>query len=201
MIREHEVKTPITEATARDVDAGDLVYLTGSVFTFISPKASMRAMEEFQKKRELPMDLTGSVMCHCGTVLKKKDQGYDLVFFGPTTSARMDGQNPSMIETFKIRGVIGKGGMSLETHESMKKTGCFYMLLPGGCTPIFTSYARGVINTYFPELEWYDAVHEIAVERLGPLVVTMDAKGRDIHGEAERDANNRAKEIYKQLGI
>jgi len=201
LAREIEIKTPITEDAARNVNAGDMVYLTGSIFVFVSPKACMRTLDEFHKTRKLPMNLEGGVMGHCGVVLKKKEKGYDLVFFGPTTSARMDGQNPDMIETFKMRAVIGKGGMSRETLESMKKVGCFYMLLPGGCTPIFTAHTRGVLNTYFPELEWYDAVHEIAVERLGPLVVTMDAKGHDLHGETEKEANDHLGELYKQLQI
>ena len=85
-------------------------------------EAHLHALEAHKKNEPLPVKLEGAAVFHCGPIVKKLDgDKWELVAAGPTTSSRMNTLEPEFIEKFKVRAIIGKGGMSAATKDAMQK--------------------------------------------------------------------------------
>ena len=79
--------TPIKDEDLESLNAGDVVYLTGTLIT-CRDVAHRRLIEQ---GRELPVDLKGGAIFHAGPIVRQKDDGeYEMVSIGPTTSMRME---------------------------------------------------------------------------------------------------------------
>jgi len=125
------LKTPISEESIRKLRAGDIVYVSGIMIT-ARDAAHRRMLEYLKEGKPLPVDLEGGVLYHCGPVVRKKNGEWEVVAAGPTTSARMELYEATVIEKFGIRIVVGKGGMGSKTAEACKKYGAVYTIFTGG---------------------------------------------------------------------
>uniref|UniRef100_UPI0025CD0AFA fumarate hydratase C-terminal domain-containing protein n=1 Tax=Methanohalobium sp. TaxID=2837493 RepID=UPI0025CD0AFA len=67
---EHYLYTPIDKQEIMKLNTGDIVYLTGTVLT-ARDEAHKRILEIAEKGRDLPFELNGSVIYHCGPLMKK----------------------------------------------------------------------------------------------------------------------------------
>ena len=113
------MQTPLSEEDVRSLRLGETVYLSGLIVTG-RDEMHIRALEYSEEGRDVPECLQGSVIFHCGPIMRQRDDGtWAVVAAGPTTSARMNKLEPEMIPTFNIRAIVGKGGMSRETAEAM----------------------------------------------------------------------------------
>jgi fumarate hydratase class I len=101
--------TPISEADIRELKVGDEVLLNGRVV--LSRDMGHKYMVEHKPEWLRPL-LEESVIYHCGPVVAKHEDGtYSFVAAGPTTSIREEPYEATVLETYTVRGVIGKGGM------------------------------------------------------------------------------------------
>lgn len=185
------IRSPLDEGTVRSLGLGDTVYLSGPLVT-ARDEAHIRALELVREGKEIPSALRGGVIYHCGPIMRSTDQGWEVVAAGPTTSARMDSLEPAAIRGLGIRAIIGKGGMSHEVAEAMRECGCVYLAATGGAA---VSLAEGLGRC--TGVEWLDlgmaeALWGFEADRLGPLVVAMDARGGSLYervnGSLVRDA-------------
>ena len=81
--REVALRAPITEEQIRSLKVGDVVLITGPVFT------GRDQVHAYLMKNDPPVDLRGSVLYHCGPVVTKDAQGqWKVTAAGPTTSIR-----------------------------------------------------------------------------------------------------------------
>ena len=111
------LKTPLKLNDVRSLKCGDVLYLTGVLFT-----ARDGAHRRMVRARGLPFNLKKSfVVFHAGPIMKKERGAWKTVALGPTTSSRMDPYTPRLIKRLGMRAIIGKGGMSEEVAEEMKK--------------------------------------------------------------------------------
>ncbi len=148
------------------LNAGDRVLLSGTVYT-ARDEAHLKIQEA-----GFPFDPKGAVLYHCGPVV----QGDTVVAAGPTTSARMNKLTKPMLDA-GVRGLIGKGGMSAEVVEALRGKGV-YFAFTGGCAALAAS-CMTLKGCHYPELGMAEAVWEIELKDM-PLVVAIDAKGRDL---------------------
>ncbi|MBQ5482945.1 MAG: fumarate hydratase C-terminal domain-containing protein, partial [Candidatus Methanomethylophilus sp.] len=133
--------TPLDEKTVRSLKLGEIVNITGPVVTG-RDEVHIRALEYLDEGKEVPVCLNEAALYHCGPIMKQNDDGsWSVVAAGPTTSARMNALEPRFIREFKIRAIIGKGGMSKEVVEAMKEVGCVYLAATGG---VAVTYAEGL---------------------------------------------------------
>ena len=174
------IKLPISEDEIRKLVAGDEVSITGTMVTARDAAHKYLVETDGEDVREL---LRGSMIYHCGPVVKKDGGRYSFVAAGPTTSVREEPYEATVIEKFGVRGVIGKGGMGPATLEACGRFGCVYLAAVGG---LATTLARSVVEVIdVHKLEEFgvpEAMWVIRVENF-PAVVTMDAHGRSIHDE------------------
>ncbi len=167
--------TPLAERDVRELHAGDIVYLSGEVYT-ARDRAHHRILEYCKAGREVPIE-RGAVIYHCGPLAA----GREIIAAGPTTSARMESTTPELIKMLQIRAIIGKGGMGARTQEAMRAHGCIYLAMPGGAAVLAATRIKRVIALHWQELGMAEAVWHLHVEDFGPLVVAMDASGNSLY--------------------
>ena len=173
--------TPFTEAKIRTLKVGDAVEISGVVFT-----GRDAAHKYLHDGGPLPagVNMNEGIIYHCGPVVLEDGQGgWKVVAAGPTTSIREEPYQGDLIRQFKLRGVIGKGGMGDKTLAACRECGCVYFHAVGGAAQVLAEKIVHVRNVYFKkEFGSPEAIWEFEVERF-PVVVTMDAHGNSLHRE------------------
>lgn len=196
------LRTPISEKDVRDLQLDDVVYLSGDAYSMLYTDHYTVLMDLIKKGEPLPMDLKDGVIYNTGTIYRKKpDGGYDLRALGTTTSSKFNPETPEFIELTGVRAVLGKGGMDAATLAAMKKHGCVYLALAGGCSAVYTPGAE-VVAEYWPELMPVDNQRlKFSLNEFGPLVVAMDAHGNSIFEQCADNIQKNLPGIYAKLAI
>jgi fumarate hydratase class I len=178
-----ELRLPASDADIRKLKAGDEVSITGTLITARDAAHKYLIDTDGAEVRDI---LNGSMVYHCGPVVKKDASGkYSFVAAGPTTSIRTEPFEPPVIEKYHLRGVIGKGGMGAGTLAACNKFGCVYLSALGG---LATTLARSVVEVptvyKLEEFGVPEAMWVIKVKGF-PAIVTMDAHMKSIHDDIE----------------
>jgi len=186
------IKLPVSEEEIRKLKAGDEVSITGVMITARDAAHKYLVETDGADVRELLKD---SMIYHCGPVVKKDGDKYSFVAAGPTTSIREEPYEGTVIESYSVRGVIGKGGMGQDTLKACGEHGCVYLSAVGG---LATTLARSVVEVLdVHKLEEFgvpEAMWVIRVENF-PAVVTMDSHGNSIHDDIERLSHEKYEEL------
>ncbi len=187
------LSTPITETAIRALKVGDEVLLSGKVI--LSRDIGHKFMVE-QKPEWLRPILEEAVIYHCGPVVAKNADGtWRFVSSGPTTSIREEPYQAEVLETYCVRGVIGKGGMGKKTSDGLQKVGACYFHATGGAGALLAERVKRVVDVKMleefgsPEAFWIIEVEDF------PLVVTMDSHGGSLHDEVLAASQARAKAL------
>ncbi len=197
---EYRLETPISEEEVRRLKVNDTLYITGTMFT-ARDEAHHRALEFHEQGKELPLDLEGLAVFHCGPIVKKKDDGWVIVAAGPTTSTRMDLFEDEFIKNFRIRVVIGKGGMGSRTAEAMKKYGAVYGAFTGGAAVLAAKAIKNVRSVEWFDLGMPEAMWVLEVEEFGPLTVAIDAHGNSLFQAVQKEVEEKKQKVYEKLGV
>ena len=175
-----ELRTPLSEKTVRGLKIGETVYLSGDMITG-RDEMHIRAEEYSRLGKPVPEGIENSVLYHCGPIVINEGNGWKVVAAGPTTSARMDTLEPEMIRRFKIRAIIGKGGMSKEVGRAMCEVGCVYLAAVGGAAVSLAESVKEVRGVEWTDLGMAEAMWKFRTERMGPLIVAMDSEGNSLY--------------------
>jgi fumarate hydratase class I len=180
--REIILRPPISEEQIRALKVGDVVLVTGDIYT------GRDAVHAHLMDHPLPegVDLRGAVLYHCGPVVLKNGDQWTVKAAGPTTSSREEPYQATIIKKFGIRAVIGKGGMGAKTLAALKEHGAVYLNGIGGAAQY---YARSIdkvlgvslLDFGIPEAMWKLHVHDFIA------IVTMDAHGNSLHAKVEQE--------------
>ncbi len=172
-----KIKTPINEKTIKSLKAGEMIYLTGTIFTG-RDAAHKRLVELLDKGEKLPVDLRGQTIYYVGPAPKKP--GEVIGSAGPTSSYRMDPYSPKMME-YGLKVMIGKGSRSDEFIEEMIKHESVYLQAVGGLGALLAQTVKKAEVVAFPELG-AEAIYKLEVEDF-PVVVTYDTHGGNLINE------------------
>ncbi len=194
-----KLTTPISEEEIRKLKIGDSVSLNGIVVTgrdaahkyisdtYIKTGGKIPPGEKALHDR-LKELLNGSIIYHCGPVVKQIEGEWVFVAAGPTTSSREEPYQADVMEYFNVRGVIGKGGMGPKTLAGLEKTGACYFHAIGGAATLIAKCCKQVLEVHkkeefgVPEAFWV-----LRVENF-PAVVTMDSHGGSIHAKVAEES-------------
>ncbi|MEM3466984.1 MAG: fumarate hydratase C-terminal domain-containing protein, partial [Candidatus Jordarchaeales archaeon] len=94
--------TPLSESDIRRLHVGDIVYITGTLVT-ARDAAHKRIHQYLMESKELPFNLEGLALFHCGPLAKKVDGEWVILAAGPTTSVRMEAFEHEVIKNLKVR--------------------------------------------------------------------------------------------------
>ncbi len=182
--REVVLQAPIDEATIRSLKVGDVVLITGRMYT------GRDAVHHHLMHHDAPADLAGSVLYHCGPVVKKDGDTWSVMAAGPTTSMREEPYQADIIGKFGIRVVIGKGGMGAKTSAGLAQHGAVYLNAIGGAAQFYARCIEGVDDVSFLEFGTPEAMWHLRVKEF-PAIVTMDAHGNSLHKVVEEESGKR----------
>ena len=166
---------PFTDETIHSLKAGDMVYISGTVYT-ARDAAHKRLFEMIQSDEQMPFDFQGQAVYYAGPAPAKP--GKPIGSVGPTTGGRMDAYSPTLIaEGLKV--MIGKGTRSAEVIEAMKKHTGVYFAAIGGAAALMAKCVLSAEVIAFDELGT-EAIRRLKVKEL-PVVVAVDCFGNDIY--------------------
>lgn len=200
MSRRFNVKTPVSTELIKELSVGDEIYLTGEVVT-ARDMAHARAVKLRLNGKAVPNELKGAVIYHCGPIAKKGDGEWRIVSAGPTTSARMESLEPKFVRLFKPRVIVGKGGMGMATALALKESPGVYCVFAGGAGALAARMVRKVIEVKWLDLGVPEALWRLEVENFGPLIVTIDSKGRNLHEELKLRVKENLDAILKASAL
>ena len=103
-------------------------------------RARRRAQTALCSFANRPFELKNAVIYYCGPTPPKN--GLSIGSAGPTTSSRMDGFTPLLLE-HGLKGMIGKGDRSDSVIEAQKSFGAVYFAAIGGAGAL---YSRCVVS-------------------------------------------------------
>ena len=195
-----KLKTPISEEEIRKLKVNDVLYITGTMVT-ARDAAHKRALEYFKEGKALPINLEGLAVFHCGPIVKKEDDRWKVVAAGPTTSTRMGQFEDEFIKNFKVRVIIGKGGMGKRTTDAMKEYGAVYGAFTGGAAVLAAKAIKRVKALEWPDLGMPEALWIFEVEEFGPLTVAIDSHGNNLFEEVKKKVEENKTKVYEKLGV
>jgi fumarate hydratase class I len=203
-----ELTVPISEETARQLAVGEPVSLNGVIATG-RDAAHTYMVENFVKTggqppaseqgvyAELKRILNGGVIYHCGPVVSQDNGHWSFVAAGPTTSIREEPYQADVMEHFKVRAVIGKGGMGAKTLQGCQQTGAVYLHAIGGAATLIARTVKEVLTVYKMDFGVPEAFWIIRVEDF-PAVVTMDSHGNSLHKQILEQSSAKLAELLNR---
>ena len=169
------VDIPFTEDVLVSLKAGDLISLTGSLFTG-RDQTHRRLVALLDEGKELPVDLKGQLLYYVGPTPAKPGQVIGAA--GPTTSYRMDAYTPRLLE-LGVKATLGKGSRSMNVRQAMKKHGAVYLATVGGAGAFLS---KSIVKSELIAFEdaGPEALFRFEVENF-PAVVINDLEGNDYY--------------------
>ena len=199
--REHRLRTPVSESDLRKLHSGDLVYLSGRLFT-IRDLSHKRIGEYVKAGGEFPFDLEGHAIYHCGPIVKTTGtRQWEAVAAGPTSSSRFSPFVRPVLEGPKPKIIVGKGYLFPEAFKAVIENHAVYLLGVGGCAAFYAAQIRRVVNAYWEEFGMIETVWEFEIEDFGPLTVGIDLEGKSYTAEMKDRLKQNLANIYHELGI
>ncbi len=179
--REVALESPLTDAQVRALKVGDVVLLSGRMFT------GRDAVHAHLMKHDPPVDMRGSILYHCGPVVVKEGDSWRVTAAGPTTSIREEPYQADIIKRYGVRAVIGKGGMGAKTLAALKEHGAVYLNAIGGAAQFYAQSITAVDGVSLLEFGTPEAMWHLRTAGF-PAIVTMDAHGNSLHADIERES-------------
>ena len=170
-----KLKTPLTEEVIENLRAGQVVLLSGVIYT-ARDMAHKRLVETIERGEELPIPVEGQVIYYAGPSPAKP--GRPIGSIGPTTSYRMDPYTPKLLE-LGLKGMIGKGGRSKEVVDAIKKFKAIYLGAVGGAAARLSKCVKSAKVVAYEDLG-PEAIRELIVEDL-PVFVINGIYGNDLY--------------------
>jgi L(+)-tartrate dehydratase beta subunit len=200
-MNEIQLTTPITAEAIRSLKLGDVVYLSGALYT--AREGVYRQVVE--KNVPLPAgvrELT-NVNFHCSPAASVRPDGsYAVEAVTATASFRFGKSMTAWFERSGAKVIVGKAGLTeLAYREWFVPHGAVYLTTVGyGLGAMYGRSIKRVIDVHWlKELGIAQALWVLEVDKIGPFLVEGDAEGRSLFALANREINLRLDEVYKTL--
>lgn len=179
---EYSLKTPLTDADIEKLKAGDVVKLTGTIYT-ARDAAHKRLVETLDKGNELPFRLEGSLIYYVGP--SPAPPGRPIGAAGPTTSYRMDTYAPRL-HGLGLKGTIGKGKRSEDVKAALREHKAAYFGATGGAGALLSKCITAAKVIACEDLG-PEAIRELTVKDF-PLLVINDCHGGELYAKPDLKA-------------
>ena len=175
------LKAPFTDDVVRSLKAGDMVYISGTIYT-ARDAAHKRLVEMLAEGKPMPFDFDGQAVYYAGPCPAKP--GKHIGSVGPTTGGRMDAYSPTLIaEGLKV--MIGKGSRSKEVVDALKQYTGVYFAAIGGAAALMAKCVKSAEVIAFDDLGT-EAIRRLEVEEL-PVIVVLDCQGNNAYERGRRE--------------
>jgi L(+)-tartrate dehydratase beta subunit len=198
---EVHLTTPVSDAAVRSLKLGDVVYLSGALYT-AREGVYRQVVEKNAPFPEAVRALT-NVNFHCSPAAATRPDGTHAVEAVTATASFRFGKSMSRwFERSGARVVVGKAGLTeLAYREWFVPHGAVYLTTVGyGLGAAYGRCIKRVRDVHWlRELGIAQALWVLEVERLGPFLVEGDRQGRSLFALANREINLRLGEVYAGL--
>ena len=106
-----------------------------------------------------------------------------MISIGPTTSMRMERFEYDFIRETGVRLIIGKGGMKDRTAAGCREFGAIHCVIPAGNAVFTAMCVEEIMRVEWLDLGMPEALWNCQVREIGPLIVSIDAEGRNFFEE------------------
>lgn len=169
------IKAPLLKQEAMSLNAGDYVYITGTIYT-ARDAAHLRMDQSLDRNEKLPVDLVDNIIYYMGPSPAR--EGRPIGSAGPTTASRMDKYAPRLLD-LGLRAMIGKGRRSESVKEAIVRNGAVYLAAVGGAGALLSKSIKSAEVVAYDDLGT-EAIHRLTVENF-PAIVVIDSKGTDLY--------------------
>ncbi|MCD8009459.1 MAG: Fe-S-containing hydro-lyase [Lachnospiraceae bacterium] len=169
------ITTPLTQEMARELRAGDVVTISGTVYT-ARDAAHKRMIEALDRGEELPINVKNTILYYLGPSPAR--EGRPIGSAGPTTASRMDRYAPRLLD-LGLTGMIAKGKRNEEVRQAMMRNGAVYFAAVGGAGALLSKRILESEVVAYVDMG-QEAIRKITVEDL-PVIVVLDAEGNNLY--------------------
>ncbi len=161
-MRTVKITTPIDRELLKTLDVGDLILITGEMYT-----ARDTAHKLMTREGQIPIDLNDKIIYYAGPA--PAPPGYPVGSIGPTTSSRMDVYTEDMLKA-GVAVTIGKGPRSDEIKPLFAKYNAVYLSALGGIGALLATKVVSAEAVAFEHLG-PEAVYRLEVTEFPAIVV------------------------------
>ncbi|HET8576200.1 MAG TPA: fumarate hydratase C-terminal domain-containing protein [Methylomirabilota bacterium] len=200
---EVHLTTPVPDAAIRSLKLGDVVYISGVLYT--AREGVYRQVVE--KGLPFPGEIKAlsNVNFHCSPAASvRADGSFDVEAVTATASFRFGKSMGPWFERSGAKVIVGKAGLTERAYrEWFVPHGAIYLTTVGyGMGAAYGRTIKRVIDVHWlKELGIAQALWVLEVDRIGPFLVEGDAEGRSLFTLANREINARLDEVYKNLPL
>lgn len=178
---DRHILAPISKETIAELQAGDYVYITGTIYT-ARDAAHKRMQETLDRGEKLPIQLKNNLIYYMGPSPAR--EGRPIGSAGPTTSSRMDKYAPQLMD-LGLAGMIGKGKRSQAVLDAIVRNGAVYFAAVGGAGALLS---KSILKS---EVVAYDDLGTEAIRKLEvkdfPVIVVVDKDGNNLYETAVKE--------------
>ena len=181
MMNQYYIKAPMNDEEIRKLNAGDYVYITGTIYT-ARDAAHKRMFEALENGEKLPIDMAHNVIYYMGPSPAR--EGRPIGSAGPTTASRMDKYAPILLDLGQ-KGMIGKGKRTQAVKDAIVRNEAVYFAAVGGAGALLSQ------KIVASEVVAYDDLGTEAIRKLEvkdfPVIVVIDCMGNDLYETAIKE--------------
>jgi len=184
-LREFHLTVPLSASDVRQLRAGDVVYLSGPVFTARDGVYGYMLGEGHEPLID-SRDECNVTMQSAPAGVEVAPGEFEVASLQATAGFRYGEWMEPLCARYGVRAVIGKGGMSEEIYRDVfKKYGVVCLSTMGyGIGAIYGRAVKRVRAVYWKEqLGISEALWVMEMERLGPLLVEGDTEGNSFFSQ------------------
>ena len=168
----HSLSTPLTKEMLKNLSCGDIVELSGTIYT-ARDAAHERLAQEINHHQASSIDLKGQILFYAGPTPTKP--GHVIGSIAPTTAARMDAYVEMTLRDLGILAMIGKGNRAATVADLCRQYGAVYFLGIGGASALIAQQVTACEVVAYDELGT-ESIKKLTVEKM-QLIVGIDASG------------------------
>ena len=173
-----KISAPITEKDTVNLNSGDYVYITGTIYT-ARDAAHKRMYEALERGDKLPIEMDNNIIYYMGPSPAR--EGRPIGSAGPTTASRMDKYAPKLLD-LGLKGMIGKGKRSKEVIDAIIRNNAVYFAAVGGAGAILSKCIKKSEVVAYDDLGT-EAIRKLYVEDF-PCIVVIDSNGNNLYETA-----------------
>jgi len=198
---EVHLTTPVSRAAIDALKLGDVVYLSGVLYT--AREGVYRQVVEKDVPFPAEVARLTNVNFHCSPAASVRPDGsYAVEAVTATASFRFGKSMGPWFERSGARVIVGKAGLTERAYrEWFCPHGAVYLTTVGyGLGATYGRCIRRVVDVHWRrELGLAQALWVLEVERIGPFLVEGDVEGRSLFALANREIDTRIREVYRDL--
>jgi L(+)-tartrate dehydratase beta subunit len=200
-VREFHLRVPLSDADVRQLRTGDVVYLSGPIFTARDGVFGYMLGEG----HSAPLDIRAT--CNVATTsspagVEVSAGQFEVASLQATAGFRYARWMEPLCRHYGVRAVISKGGMPEEIYKELGDAyGVVFLTTMGyGLGAIYGHAVKGVHAVHWKEqLGISEAMWILECDELGPLLVEGDTLGNSFFGEHAAEVDTPLMAAYEGL--